>query len=211
MNFSPLLLSSLIVDPLRYFFSQMPRAEEGLFWDPDEKITKIEIGTVNDFHLIPIQSKPRILINRGNYMVEGVGVSDNLAESNGIKMNYGKSERINSCRVNGAVQIIIETGQEGSCELITDMVSHFIAFTRGILTTSQGFLKFGLPMSVSACEPDKEDIEKFKVMLTVPYVYEDHWQVTFDAVKYKSMYLTIFNEYNPQQNTPILIEPKTLN
>lgn len=144
-------------------------------------------------------------------MVEGVGVSDNLAESNGIKMNYGKSERINSCRVNGAIQIIIETGQEGSCELITDMVSHFIAFTRGILTTSQGFLKFGLPMSVSACEPDKEDIEKFKVMLTVPYVYEDHWQVTFDAVKYKSMYLTIFNEYNPQQNTPILIEPKTLN
>ena len=206
MNFSPLLLSSLIVDPLRYFFSQMPKTEDGLFWDADEKVTKIEIGTVNDFHQIPIQSKPRILINRGNYVVEGVGISDNMAESRGIKENYGKSERTNTTRVSGAIQVIIETGQEGSCELITDMVTHFIAFTRGILTTSQGFLKFGLPLSVSSCEPDKEDIEKFKVMLTIPYVFEDHWMVTFDAVKYKTMYLTIFNEYNPQQNTPILIK-----
>lgn len=206
MNFSPLLLSSLIVEPLRYFFSQMPRSDEGLFWDPDEKITKVEIGTVNDFHAIPVQSKPRILVNRGGYSIRGVGLSDNMAESKGIKEMLGKSDRINATVVEGQMQIIIETAQEGSCELITDMVTHFIAGTRPILCNSQGFHNFGLPMSVSDCEVSKEDIEKFKVTLTVPYMFEDIWRVTFDAVKYKSMYIAIFNGYNPTQNTPILIQ-----
>lgn len=211
MNFSPLLLSSLVVEPLRYFFSQMPKKEDGLFWDPDEKVTKLDIGTVNDFHKIEVQTKPRILVNRGNYTIGKVGLSDNMVEAKGIKELHGKSERTNATRIEGMMQIIIETSQEGSCELITDMVTHFIAGTRPLLAMSQGFHDFGLPMSVSACEVDKEDTEKFKVTMNIPYSYEDIWQVTFDAVKYKSMYLTIFNAYNPTQKTPILIEPKTLN
>ncbi len=107
--------------------------------------------------------------------------------------------------VDGAAQIIIETSQEGTCELIVDMVTHFIAGTSPIIANTMGFKEFGLPMSISSCDVDKEDVEKFKVVLTVPYMFEDHWRVTYDALKFKSIYVNLINKDNPQVETPILI------
>jgi hypothetical protein len=189
----------MIVEPLRYFFSQFPKTEDGLFWDPDEKKSKIEIGTVNDFHKIPLQTKPRILVSRGNYSVNKSGLSDNMASAPGIKDVFGKSERTNLVFVNGVAQIIIETSQEGTCELITDMVTHFLAATRPFLCNEMGFHEFGLDMSVSACEPDKEDTEKFKVSISIPYRCEDSWMVKFDAVTFKSLYVSIKTDNIPER------------
>jgi hypothetical protein len=189
----------MIVEPLRYFFSQFPKTEDGLFWDPDEKKSKIDIGTVNDFHKIQLQTKPRILVNRGNYSINKTGLSDNMVSAPPIKDVFGKSERTNMVFVNGVAQIIIETSQEGSCELITDMVTHFLAATRPFLCNEMGFQEFGLDMSVSACEPDKEDTEKFKVSISIPYRCEDSWMVKFDAVKFKSLYLSIRTDNIPER------------
>lgn len=207
MIFSPVLLGSLIVEPLRYFFSQAPKTENGLYWDADEKISNMEIGTVNDFHKIPLQKKPRILINRGNYVITKSGLTDNLTQAAGIVANKGAMDRKNMVWVNGNAQIIIEAAQEGTCELITDMVTHFIAGTRVILMNELNFSDFGLDLNVSSCEVDKEDTEKFKVTINVPYRFEDHWQMKMDAIKFKSIYITLVNaNYAPQQ-TPIITKP----
>lgn len=203
MIFSPVLLGSLIVEPLRYFFSQAPRVKDGLFWDPDEKVSNIEIGTVNDFHKVAIQTKPRILINRGNYVITKSGLTDNMTQAKGIVESYGKNERKNMVWVRGAAQIIIEANQEGTCELMTDMVAHFIAGTRPIICNTLGFQDFGLDMNVSSCDVDKEDTEKFKVTINLPYSFEDHWQVKFDSIKFKTMYLSLVNADYPAEVTQI--------
>jgi hypothetical protein len=183
-----------MVEPLKFFFKQFPQEEGALFWDPDEKKTTIEIGTVNDFNKVPLQIKPRILVNRGNYTISKSGLTDNMTQAPGIKSVFGASERKNMVWVNGVAQIIIESTQEGTCELITDMVTHFIAGTRPFICNDMGFKEFGLDMGVSSCEVDREDTEKFKVVLNVPYSYEDHWMVRFDAIKFKAMYLTLMSD-----------------
>lgn len=208
MRFSPLLVSSLIVEPLRYFFSQFPKREGQLFWDPDEKIRTIDVGTVNDFHTIGRQIKPRVLVNRGNYTISKSGLTDNLAQAKGIRELQGRSERTNLVWINGVAQIIIETTQEGTCELITDMVTHFVAGTRPFLMNECGFKDFGLDMGVSSCDVEgTEDTEKFKVVLSVPYSYEDSWMVTFDAIKFKAMYVGLMEGTNPVRSVNVVVQP----
>ncbi len=203
MRFSPVLLGTLILEPLKYFFSQGPKVDNGLFWNADEKISNMEIGTVNDFHRIPIQKKPRILVNRGNYMITKSGLTDNLTMAPGIVASGGAMDKQNMVWVNGMAQIIIEAAQEGTCELMVDMVTHFIAATRPIIMNTLDFNDFGLDMQISSCEVEREDTEKFKVTINIPYRFEDHWQVKFDSIKFKTMYLTLVNDYYNPQQTPI--------
>jgi hypothetical protein len=203
MFFSPVLLTSLVVEPLRYFFSQAPAGPGGLRWDKDEKETCIEIGSVNDYNKIPIQKKPRILVARGGYGISKSGLTDSLTESKGIVELKGAKDTKHMVWVNGSVQIIIEAQQEGTCELLADMVTHFIAGSRPILCNTLNFKEFGMNMEVGPCEPDKEDREKFKVTLNVPFSAEDHWQVTADSIKFKSMYIEMYNANNPNQKLPL--------
>lgn len=195
MRFSPLLISSVIIEPLRYFFSNYTEAQ-GLVWNEDEKKRSIEIGTINDFHQVPWQKKPRILVSRGGYQVSKSGLTDNMAEARGIKENLGLNERTNQVWVNGVAQITIEAEKEGVCDLITDMVSHFIVWTRPLLCDTQGFSEFGLDMQVSEAQPDREDKEKFVCRIAIPYRMEEQWTVKWDAIKIKSM-IALLKPYNP--------------
>lgn len=199
MRFSPLLISATIIEPLRYFFKFYTKGQ-GLIWDEDEKIRTVDIGTVNDFHQIAPQRKPRILVDRGSYMISKTGLTDNLAEAKGIKELYGKSDRTNQVWIDGQAQIIIEAWKEGTCELLADMVSHFIVWSRPLLCDTQGFNEFGLGMQVSSCQPDKEDKEKFKVNIAFPYRMEEHWNVTWDSIKIKS-FLTTIRPYDPNNSS----------
>ncbi len=190
MRFSPLLVSSLIVKPLRYFFTNYAKQAE-LVWDEDPKISTIEIGTVNDFNGIKIESKPRILVGRGTYQIGKSGLTDNLAESKGVKELFGQSDRINMVYITGSIQVIIEAKNEGTCELIADMVSHFLIWSRPLLCDTQGFNELGMPMMVSDCTPDSEATEKFKVTISIPYTMEEDWRVRQDALKLKGFFTNL--------------------
>jgi len=190
MRFSTLLVSSLIIEPLRYFFGNYTN-DQGLKWDPDDKVRTIEIGTVNDYNTIKIGANPRILVNRGTFMISKAGLTDNLAESKGTYELKGASNRINKVEISGMSQIVIEARNEGTCELIADMVSHFIIWTRPLLCDTQGFREFGLNMQVSDCQADREDTEKFKTVITVPYITEEHWKVDLDSLKLKGFFLEL--------------------
>jgi len=71
------------------------------------------------------------------------------------------------------------------------MVSHFIVWARPLLCDTQGFKEFGLPMRVGECQSTKENIEKFKVVIEIPYLMEECWQVDQDALKLKGIFADV--------------------
>ncbi len=192
-GFSPYRVTHLMLAPLRYFFQNYAPAD--FKWDPDSKISKIDISSVSDFNKQVIETVPRILIDRGNYQVNKTGLTDNMASAPSVYAAGGKMHRTNMTFIDGVAQIIIEARNEGTCEILTDMVSHFIVWTRPFICDSQGFNEFGLPLAVSSCAPDTENIEKFKTTISVPYRVEEMWQVDIEALKLRGFFeqLTMVN------------------
>lgn len=188
MKFSPTFLSLCFVEPLRYLFTNYNG--KGPKYDADPSISEIEIGTINDFHKVPIQHTPRILVSRGGYSMSPTGLSDNMAEQKAMSTTFGLTDRVNMVLLQGQVSILIQARQEGTCEIITDMVQHFITWTIPFLSNTQGFKTLGLP-SVSPCTPGREDTEIFEVSIGIPWTREEHWNVTNDAVKLKNFRLSV--------------------
>jgi len=90
----------------------------------------------------------------------------------------------------GQVQILIQARHEGTCEILADMVSHFIAWTIPYLCNTQGFKTIGFPI-ISPCTPAKEDSEIFEVSIGVPWTMEEHWGTANDALKLKDFFMTL--------------------
>lgn len=192
MDFSPLTTSALILGPLRYFFSTYG-AKNKLVWDEDPKKRTVEIAHLNDLHKIPLEERPRILVDRGSYMITKTSVSDNMAQAKSYGQTKGLDDRINFIMYQGTASVIVEARQQGVCEMLTDMVTHFIAWTRPLLCNSQGFKEFGMPMQVSECRllEQGENDEKFQVTIALPYIKEEHWQVRNDGIILKSVAASI--------------------
>ena len=203
MNFSPILVSSLLVTPLRYFFSTYT-AKYGFIWNVDPKISTIEIGTVNDFNQVPVQKKPRILINRGSYIITKSGLSDSRLDGKDLFATGGLDNKTNSVWINGQASITVEGTNEGTIEMLLDMVSVFLVWARPLLSSSQGFHEMGLPMQVSECTISHEDIEKFTSTIMFPYSVEQQWNVWLDPIKFKSIVANIIApNTTPQVSTTI--------
>lgn len=189
MKFSNGVIAPLIIAPLRYYFSKYTQGGN-LSWDPDEKIRTLEIGEVFDFNKIPIQEKPRVLVARGGYTISKVGLTDNMAESVPFNTTRGLKDVKNLLMYSGTATIYVEARNKGTCELLSDMVSHFIAWTRPILCDSQGWKEFGLPMMVSDCEMQNNedpDVVKYQIVIQVPWIKEEMWQVRNDGVAIKAI------------------------
>lgn len=187
MNFSPSVIPSLIINPLRYFFSTYG-GPAGFKWDEDPKKSQIDISHVNDFFKVPLEQKPRILVDRGSYVVSKVGLSDNLAEQSPHFLTRGLRKRINMHLIQGTSQVLIETRNLGTCEILTDMAQKFMTWARPTICDSQGFKDFGLPMQVSEARVvDREDTEKFQVGISLPWFKEEQWQETDDGVILKDL------------------------
>lgn len=189
MRFSPNFIEALLIKPLWYFFANY--AGDDLQYDEDEKKSKIEISSINDFHKKPVQQKPRIIVDRGSYVIDGSGLSDNLAEAPSLYATKGLNQKKNFILIRGQAKIIVEARQQGLCELVTDMVSHFYIWSKPYICNSQGIKNFGIPMMVSSCMVDKDDTEIFRVAIDVPYIFEEAWMVDEDAIKLKNFYMNL--------------------
>lgn len=192
LKFSPLLISALIEKPLKYFFKNVG-GQYDLLWDEDEKKSQIDITSINNYNNPQrIENRPRIVVSRGGYGVRKTALSNNMAEAPGIKENLGKSDRTNIVFVEGQASILIEARNEGTCDLIADMVSHFFIWSHPFLTNELRFKEFGYPMSVSECTPSgPENTEKFTVTITLPWMMEDPWNANIDALRLKTFYTTL--------------------
>lgn len=187
MKFSPALISASILAPLRYFFKTYG-GKFNLTWSEDEKLRQIEIADAHDFNKIAIGERPRILVSRGSYQINGVGIADNLAEAPDFVQTKGNIKRINMALYEGTAQMIIEARNKGTCEVITDMATHFLAWSRPDICDTQGFKTFALPMSVSDCAPTQPEGDvKFQVTVGIPYMKEEQWQINRDGIALKGI------------------------
>ncbi len=191
MQFSPLLVTSSIIAPLRYYFSTYGR-DQGLYWDEDEKQRSMEIGDVNDFNKVPIQERPRILVSRGDYQIQKVGLSDSLAEGISFGEGRGLKKDVRMLLYTGVASMVIEARNKGTCEVLTDMATHFVAWSRGPICDTQGFKNFGDSLSVSECAPtNDQDDTVFQVSVRIPYVKEEHWRMRDDGQRLKGYLLKV--------------------
>jgi len=189
MQFSNGLISPLIVEPLRYYFSRYPQGSN-LYWDHDEKHRTMEIGEMFDFNKVPIQEKPRVLVARGGYSVGKVGLTDNLAQQSSFSDTKGIKDVSNMVFYQGNATVYVEARNLGTCELLADMVSHFIVWTRPILCDSQGWKEFGLPLGVSDAQMVQDEdpgVVKFQIQLNVPWIKEEHWRLRNDGPALKAI------------------------
>jgi len=192
MLFSPAYISALIVRPLRFFYEN--HAPEDLRWDLDDKKSQIEVDTINNFNKVKIGARPRILVTRGQYSVNPVGLTDNLAEGRGIYSAKGSKDNINMVTVQGVAQLMVEARNEGTCERVVDLTQHFIAWTAPMIANAHGFKMFGLPLNISTCTPGKEDIELFSCTINIPWLREEQWGVKSDDISLKNFILSITPE-----------------
>jgi len=190
MAFSPAYLSSLIVEPLRFYFKKYSTVD--LRWNEDPALSAIEIDTINNFNKIAIQSKPRVLISRGGYTVNPVGLSDNLSEGSSTR-DIGSNIERKMVLISGQAQLLIEAVNEGTCEKIVEQVQNFLTATAPLIANTQGFKQFVLPMSVSPCTPNREATETFQCSIALPWSKEQHYVIERDGVEFKNFLISINN------------------
>lgn len=189
--FSPVDLGSLILGPLRYFFNTYT-SPTSYYWDADEKKRTVELEYMNNMHKITFNERPRVLVDRGAYSVGKFSLTDNLATAKTLTEAAGLTDRENFVIYSGQANIIVEAAQQGSCEILTDMVQHFLLWTRPYLCETQGFKDFGSQLSVSSCEFTGEETNgKFRVSIVVPYMKEERWRVNNDSVKIKNFVINM--------------------
>lgn len=188
-TFSPTYLTTLILEPLKYLFSQY--APEDLRWSADYEDSKIEIASINDFNKEKTQYKPRILISRGGYTRVPMGISDSLSSGESVYTTKGLKDSIFKHHLSGNIQVLIEARSEGTTEKLTELVDHFLAWSAPIICDTQYFLTFGKNMSISPCTPSREDVEIFQVSIDIPWMKEESWSVKTDGVKLKQFFLTL--------------------
>lgn len=190
MQFYSGMIAPLIIEPLRYHFSVYTKDKTNMYWNSDEKIRTIEIGESFDFNKIPLQEKPRILVTRGAYSIDKVGLSDNLAESKSMLTTGGLRDNVHFIMYRGTATITVEARNKGTCELLTDMVSHFVVWTRPILCDSQRWKEFGLGMAVSdvgAVTDEDSGLIRFQANISLPWIKEEHWRHQNDGIALKNI------------------------
>ena len=188
MHFDSGLVAPTIIQSLRYFFSE--NKGTGIYWDEDEKTRTLDIGESYDFNKIGLQQRPRIVVTRGGYSIGKVGVTDNLAQGKSIEETAGLKDYINMVLYQGTVTIMIETRNKGTCELLTDMTSHFIIWSRPVICDVQGWKEFGMPMAVSdisVVSDESPGDSKFQSVISVPWMKEEHWRFKTDGFILKSI------------------------
>lgn len=197
MQFSTGVIAQLIIEPLRYFFTSYGQSSN-LVWNPDEKLRTLDISESFDENKIPLQNKPRIIVSRGGFSVEKTGLTDNLAESRSIGDTLGIKDYTNLLFYSGTAVVTVEARNKGTCELLTDMVLHFLAWSRPIICDSQGFHEFGLPMMVSDCNMQTDEdpeLPKYQVQIQVPWRKEELWQHRGDGVTLKKVISSVVPSY----------------
>lgn len=189
MNFAPIQVGRLILEPIRYFFATY--APDQYKYHPDAKQTKIDISMFHDAHKEELDFDMQILVDRGSVMVQKTGLSDNMASQTDFGTSEGLQERTNFLMYSGTAGILIRARNEGTVEVLAQRVAQIIQWSRPHICDTQGFKEFGLPMTISNPVPDKPNVESFQVQITVPYIIEDVWTSSNDGLKLRDFIMNI--------------------
>lgn len=187
MEFIPLNVPKAFLEPLQYFFKVY--ASDDLKYDADGTKTKIEIGTVNDFHKTEIEHLPRILVDRGPITFHGRHLDEDLLDKKGPFDTKGLEDRKSHSYIQGQITIMIEARNEGTCEVLASMVSEFVYRTAHLIAREYGFSSLARPFTLGSCAPfeDGEKQTSFRVVAQIPYTAESAWKIFNSGIKIKDV------------------------
>ena len=66
----------------------------------------------------------------------------------------------------------------------------FLCWSKPFIESTFGFQAFGKQVQIGGCELDREDDEKFKININIPYIVEERWMKSAELVRLNH----IFNE-----------------
>jgi hypothetical protein len=194
-TFSIGAVAQAIIVPLRYYFSTYAGGAN-FVWNEDEKLRTMDIFESQDLNRVPLGEKPRVVVTRGGFSVTGSGLSNNLADGVSWGAQGGKQFNKNMVMYQGQAEILVEARTKGACELLADMVAHFVGWTQPLLCDTQGWKQFGLPLSVSDCNiigNEDPNVVKFQVAIQVPWLKEERWLSRTDGPELKKLLIQITN------------------
>lgn len=181
INFTPLTVVTFFRDVLQAYFRQ---ANPEMRWSND-KDSKLWIGTVNDYHQsVAYQKLPRILVTRGGVSAGIRFINDSLE----VKQN---GKHYSTMPINGSLMVIVEASDEGTTEILGEVVRRLIVRAKPMIESEFGFQAFAREWSMSECQPDREDKEKFKITIQIPYIVEDRWYQEQEEVLLKGVLLEL--------------------
>jgi hypothetical protein len=194
-TFSIGAVAQAIIVPLRYYFSTYSLGAN-FVWNEDERLRTMDIFESQDLNRIPLGEKPRVVVTRGGFSAAGTGLSNNLATGVSFGAKKGDQYNQNMAMYQGQATVLIEARTKGACELLSDMVTHFIIWSQPLLCDTQGWKQFGLPLSVSDCNitaGEDPGIVKFQVQVNVPWLKEERWLARTDGPELKKLLLEVTN------------------
>lgn len=189
--YNPLFVTTFIRDLFRKMYFEY--GGESYSWDEDPRKSKIMIGTVNDKHSTErIQMFPRILIQRGPSFCQSQFISNNLesVKDGGVPKGGKEYHRQD---ITGSILITIEAVNEGSCEELGEYTRRFLCWCKPFIENTFGFQAFGKTIQIGACELEREDTEKFKININIPYIVEDRWEKSGDLVRLNHIFHEMIN------------------
>lgn len=194
-TFSIGAVAPAIIVPLRYYFSTYTSAAN-FVWNEDEKLRTMDIFESQDLNRVPLGEKPRVVVTRGGFQVTGTGLSNNLSSGVSFGAQRGNQHNTNMVMYQGQAQVLVEARTKGACELLADMVMHFIGWTQPLLCDTQGWKQFGLPLQVSDCMitgGEDPSVVKFQVQINLPWLKEERWLSRTDGPELKKLLLEVTN------------------
>ena len=197
-------LVPLVLNPLKYYFSHYTEGTN-FVWDKDEKVRTLNIIESFDFNATPLQEKSRIIVDRSALLVQKIGLNDNLAEAERFFNTGGKKNNVYFLLYRGAITIRVDARTKGACEVLANLVTRFIIWTRPLLCNGQGFKEFGLPLSVSdviVTEEEAAGIPLFQILINVPIIKEELWELNNDGIILKNINTILFSNNYHFTNLP---------
>ena len=192
--YSPLYTVTFIRDLLRQMFFEY--GGEDYTWSEDSRESKLMIETVNNTNSkARVQQFPRILIQRGPTFLQSQFINNNLQKTEGgtVGVAVGDTERYRQ-DVTGSLNILIEARNEGACEELGEFIRKFLCWSKPFIETRFGFQAFGKQIQLSQCDMDREDTEKFKININVPYIIEDTWQKNGNLVRLNHVFQRLMSD-----------------
>ncbi len=196
--FSPLEHYYNLRTPLVYFFTTyQPAKSINLTYNPVETESQLLITSIDNYYEVKINEKPRILIDRGPFKYDTRAIDNSMYSSSGPFPNLGRNDSTKSYLISGTSNVKIQARNQGTCDALADMVSHFYMWTAPLLASTYGYLRFGQPgIEVSSLEASDtsqvgDSTTLFEVNISLPWQKEEMYDFSQAGVKLKSCFQTV--------------------
>jgi hypothetical protein len=153
-------------------------------WNPDEKLTKIFIYPVYQWHASTLHSRPAIVVKRNAWKVNqlaigdgaGTGASWDMEDKTNFPLGHPKM----LTGIEGSTTIFVVAKEAGECEALgTEVFTNLMQYSN-LIQNEFGFAKFKLVEYGGLSRLD-EAAEYFVIPVVIAYAVVDTWQIVQES------------------------------